>query len=93
MAKRKLVIYLLAAAVTLLIVFLPGISQLHELREKNEELLRRVEELKAANAALREEKELLLNDPVYLEKVARQRLGMAREGEIIYKVVPAEGEK
>ncbi len=93
MTRDRLVAYGIIAAVALLILFVPGLTRMRELREKNEELTRKVEELKTANAALRQEKELLLKDPVYLEKVARQRLGMARDGETIYRVVPAENTK
>jgi len=31
---------------------------------------------------------ILKNDPEYLEKVARERMGLIRKGETVYKVVP-----
>jgi cell division protein FtsB len=88
--KKKRIVYVAVVAAVLLIIYLPGLSRLHELNERNQELIRKVEELKAANRELRQEKEALENDPVYLEKVARQRLGMVREGETIFKVTPSE---
>jgi cell division protein FtsB len=45
-------------------------------------------ELRRSNAGL-EQRLQRLNDPEYLEKVAREELGLVRPGEISYVVVPA----
>ncbi|MBL7155966.1 MAG: septum formation initiator family protein [Candidatus Omnitrophica bacterium] len=84
MAKKKLILILLLLA-GIITVFLPGFSKLQELKEQNENLKRRIEILTRANADLRKSKEKLENDPSYAEKVAREKLGMARKGEIILK--------
>lgn len=84
MAKKRL-IYILVAVFVLGAIFLPGFSKLQELKEENRNLGKRVEILKKANKELREEKEKLENDPTYIEKIAREKLGMARKGEIILK--------
>ena len=34
----------------------------------------------------------LRSDPVMLERIARERFGMIREGETLYRFVPPEGE-
>jgi len=84
MAKKRL-IYILVAVFAFGAIFLPGFSKLQELKEENRNLGKRVEILKKANKELREEKEKLENDPTYIEKIAREKLGMARKGEIILK--------
>ena len=84
MAKKKL-IHTAIAVFILLAIFLPGFSKLQQLREKNRNLERRIEMLKRANEGLKIETEKLENDPSYVEKVAREKLGMARKGEIILK--------
>ena len=84
MAKKRL-IYTAIAVFVFGAIFLPGFSKLQELKEENRNLGKRVEILKRANKELREEKERLENDPTYIEKVAREKLGMARKGEIILK--------
>ena len=84
MAKKKL-IYTVGISVIIIAVFLPGFSKLQELKEKNRDLEERIEILTKANKELRKEKEKLENDPTYIEKIAREKLGMAKKGEIILK--------
>src|SRR5688572_18466811 len=58
----------------------------------------RLDELEQQSQVLREQNEALRrqialwNDPAYLEKVARECLGMVKEGEIAFIVVPEGGE-
>ena len=66
-------------------VYLPGFSKLQELKEKNRNLERRIDILRKTNEDLRKEKEKLENDPSYVEKIAREKLGMAKKDEIIIK--------
>jgi cell division protein FtsB len=84
MAKKRL-IYTGIAVFAFLAIFLPGFSKLQELKEKNRNLERRIEILKRTNKKLEEEQEKLEKDPTYVEKIAREKLGMARKGEIILK--------
>lgn len=77
----------------LLVLFFPGYAKMQELRQKNKELELNLKKLKAENLALSQEKEKLEKDPEYLERVAREKLGIVRKGEIVYKVVPAEKER
>ena len=67
------------------IIFLPGFSKLQQLKEENRTLENRIEILLKTNDELRKEKERLENDPSYVEKIAREKLGMARKDEIILK--------
>jgi cell division protein FtsB len=84
MAKKRL-IYISIAIAIFMIIFIPGFSKLQELREKNRNLERRIEVLIKTNEELEQEKKKLKDDPGYAEKVAREKLGMAKKNEIILK--------
>jgi cell division protein FtsB len=84
----KRAIWLFLISFVLLIIFLPGYSRLQELRQKNKELEAKIEAVQQENSALRHERERLEKDIVYLERVAREKMGLIREGEIIYKIIP-----
>jgi len=73
-----------------LLIFLPGYSRLQELKQKNREFKARITQIEKENIDLVEEKGRLENDIVYLERVAREKMGLVREGEIIYRIVPEE---
>ena len=74
----------------LLVVFFPGYAKIQELRQKNKDLEENAKRLQAENIKLSEEKERLEKDPEYLERVARQKLGIIKKGEVVYKVVSPE---
>ncbi len=61
---------------------------MQDLKQKNLDYKRQLEQLQQKSAELKEEKRLLENDPVYLEKVAREKMGLIREGEVVYKITP-----
>ena len=84
MAKKKL-IFILVIITILVVIFFPGFSRLQQLKEENRNLEKRIEILKRTNKELKTEKEKLENDPSYVEKIAREKLGMVRKGEIILK--------
>ena len=50
-------------------------------RQKNLEYEKKIVELQRRNEELKEEKQRLIEDPIYLERVARERMGLVREGE------------
>jgi cell division protein FtsB len=84
----KKAFWLFGVAVFLLIVFLPGYTKLQDLRGKNEELSVNIDKLKKENTLLQSEIIRLQNDPLYQEKVARDKMGIVRRGEIPVKIVP-----
>jgi len=84
MAKKKLILIAIAIIV-LVVLFLPGFSKLQSLKEENRNLQRRMQILEKTNEELLIEKEKLETDLSYVEKVAREKLGMAKKGEIILK--------
>jgi len=72
----------------LLIIFLPGYTKLQELRERNRDLEARIKHLNIENALLQQELKRIESDPVYQEKIAREKMGVVRKGEIPIKIIP-----
>jgi cell division protein FtsL len=60
----------------------------YRLRREAAELIREREQLRRENAQLREEVRLL-NTPEYIERIAREQLGLVRPGEIAIMLVRA----
>jgi len=88
----KKAFWLFGIAVFLLILFLPGYTKLQELRDKNRDLEVKIKRLSVENALLQQEVSRIENDPVYQERIAREKMGVVRKGEIPIKIVP-EAEK
>ncbi|MBU4458193.1 MAG: septum formation initiator family protein [Candidatus Omnitrophica bacterium] len=86
MGRLKINPLYIAIAVVLVVVFLPGYAKFMELRAKNISLEKEIEKLEQENMALYREKEKLEKDIHYIEKVARDSMGVAREGEIPIKI-------
>ncbi len=75
-------------AVFLLIIFLPGYTKLQELKDKNRDLETKIKQLKKENYFLAEDLKRIKSDPVYQEKIAREKMGVVRKGEIPIKIIP-----
>ncbi len=86
----KRAFWLFGISIFLLIVFLPGLTKLQELRDKNGVLESRIKKLIVENSLLDQELQRVQSDPVYQEKIARDRLGVVRKGEIPVKIVTEE---
>ena len=84
----KNAIWLFALAFIVLVVFLPSYTKMQDLREKNNDYAYRIKQLTEENRRLAEERIRLEDDPVYLEKIAREKMGIVKEGEFMYKIVP-----
>lgn len=80
------------AAVVLLVLFLPGYTKLQELRNKNRDLELKIKLLNIENALLGEELSKIDNDTVYQEKIAREKMGVVRKGEIPVRIIPETGD-
>jgi len=91
MVKNALSLFIIT--VIIVIVFLPSYTKMQELKQKNQDFVERIEELTARNKKLEEERQFLQNNPAYLEKVAREKMGLIREGETVYKIVPESKQK
>ncbi len=66
-------------------VFVPGWWRWEQLKNKATDLEEEITQLELENQRLLTELDRLENDPIYLERVARRKLGLAREGEVVYK--------
>lgn len=84
-AANRAKVYLVAAVIV--IIFLPSFIKYQELSYKNRRLEAKIDALKVENKRLEEEKFRLETDITYIEKRAREEIGVARKGEIVMKNV------
>ncbi len=91
MAKNALSLFIITVIIA--IIFLPSYSKMQELKQKNLEFFQRIQQLEVKNKQLEQERQFLQNNPAYLEKVAREKMGLVRQGETVYKIVPANTQK
>ena len=85
----KFLSFVLFAALLLLIIsftFLPKYTRIKELTEENEALSRQIEEVKQEIATLRKDLRSFKEGPFYLEKMAREHLGAAKENEVVVQI-------
>ncbi len=81
---------MLAAGLVLSFIYLRSFSRYHELKQEEERLAQRIQEIDSQIKSLTDEKYLLQNDIEYLEKVVREELGFVKPGEIIYELVTSK---
>lgn len=86
MLKNAFILF--AVALFILLIFLPSFSKWQDHIQKDKEYQAKIEALEEEHQRLLEEKRLLEEDPTYLEKVAREKMGLIREGEVIYHLTP-----
>ena len=91
MIKNALSLFIIVVVIA--VIFLPSYFKMQELKQKNQEFHDRIEFLEARNKKLEDERQHLLNNPEYLEKFAREKMGLIRQGEMVYKIVPAKDKK
>ena len=88
-SKKKIIIGVSAAFLfTLLLMIIfgdNGFLDLKRLGEEKAELIKVANDVEAENLKLYRQVERLKNDPVFIENVARQELGMIHEDEVILK--------
>ncbi len=82
----KNALWLFAVATIILLFFLPSFTMMQDHRQKNLEYEKKIVELQRRNEELEGEKQRLIEDPIYLERVARERMGLVREGEKVYRI-------
>ena len=79
-------IFLVSLGVFAVLLF-PKVMNIRKLESRSESLEKELTKVKSENKALEDELHLLRDDPVYLEKVAREKFNKAKQGEIVYKIV------
>lgn len=67
-------------------IFLPGYTKLQELRDRQRQLDEWIQKLKKENIILYQESQRLKEDPLYQEKILREKMGVVRKGEIPYRI-------
>jgi len=85
MERKKIVFWIITIVVILIVVFLPKFSELQRLREENVNIKKSIILLAQDNEALTEEVRRMEEDPNYVEQKAREKLGIIKKGEYIYK--------
>lgn len=68
-------------------VYFPTLSRYRELKIQEESITDEIESLDEKTRELTEERDLLKNDPGYVEKIIREEMGLVRPGEVVYKFV------
>ena len=91
---KKLFLILIAGAVIAAFLFNEkGLISWYKYSVERERIESELDSLHAVERALRSEIEKLKFAPEYLEKLAREKYGMAKKGEKVYKVIPEEEAK
>ena len=73
----------------MLIIWSPnGLLHLRQLYVEHQQLTAKTLILEKENHQLYQEITLLRNDPVAIERLARQELGLVKEGELIFQFLP-----
>jgi len=73
-----------------MVLFLPPFAKYQALRYKSNKIDRQIVQLKAENKRLEEERFKLQTDIAYIEKRAREKVGMVRKGEVVIKEVSSK---
>jgi cell division protein FtsB len=76
-----------AVAIVFLIIFLPTYTKIQELRDRNQDLFDKNIALGRENKLLEEQLKRIENDPVYQEKILREKMGVVRKNEIPVKII------
>lgn len=88
--QKKVLILIGIIAVILLVAFTvtfteKGFYAYYQLKTEKEQLENQIDSLKNTNDSLRKEIKLLQNSDEKIEKVAREKYGMIKPGEKVYK--------
>lgn len=76
--------------VILLAAFLPPFIKYQQINYKSRDLDRQLKSIKEEIKRLEEERRRLETDIIYVEKRARDRIGVAKKGEIILRSYPTK---
>jgi len=84
---------LLAGVILFLLTFFGGdfgFVRIYRLHQKKEAHQIRYKQLQAEVLQLKQETYLLQNDPFYIEKIAREKYGLSRPDERVYRFLPPQ---
>ena len=96
-SSQRWIIYLFSSLFVALALFTAlgerGVFHLWRLRGEKKQLQERNFVLQKENEALRERVDRIHHDDLYLEKIAREELGMIRTGEIVYRFASPDSKR
>ncbi len=85
--KDKLfLIFLIGSSIFLFFWGIKSYLKVNQAKNEVRKTEQKLEELKSENEELKKEEENI-QDPFYIEKLAREKLGLAKKGEIVYKIL------
>jgi len=93
LATLKKSFWFFGVVVFILVLFIPGFSKLQGLRDKNVDFENKIKRLYIENALLQQELRRIESDPVYQERIAREKMGVVRKGEIPIKIIPEKSKR
>jgi len=76
----------LVLGIVAVILYFPNYARLKQLRSENEKLILKNKQLAAEIADLEKKSKRVGKDPYFYEKIARDELGVAKEGEIVIDI-------
>lgn len=87
--RRSYVLFWISALALIIFfwVYFPTLSRYRELKIQEETISDEIQSLDEKTRELTEERDLLKNDPAYVEKIIREEMGLVRPGEVVYKFV------
>jgi cell division protein FtsB len=75
-------------AITILFLFVPQAQEMAQRQSKRDEMLAKIRQEQQIQIDLQQEIELIQRSPHYLERIARDRLNLAKPGEVIFRFDP-----
>lgn len=82
------VLLILAVITAMVLCFLPVIQTTQRLKAEKAEVAHEIENAVDKNHRLQQELDLLKKDPAFIERRARDKLQLARPGEVIFRFDP-----
>jgi len=86
MARKKIILFIILTIIVLLAIFLPGYTRLQDVARENRKLEEEISRMEETVNTLMQEKERLESDITYIEKIAREKMGLVKEGERVIKI-------
>ena len=90
LTTRRLVVLAVLVTAALVAAFVfddMGLTKYLAMRKQARQLEREIQAFEVSNAALSKEVDRVQHDPARIEELARDRLGLVREGEQVYQVI------
>lgn len=89
--RKKIFLFLLIVEIGFLFGWwFKARQDIYRLDKKVQKMRGEIQQLEEENKKLQEIVEKKINEPFFREKLARERLGLAQEGEVVYRIVPRE---